>query len=57
MMKSDTAIDITLAADYFVSDRLGIFVEGRNLANQDLYPLPFYRGVGMNLSAGVKVRF
>ncbi len=56
-MKSDTSVDVSLTADYFLSDRLGIFFEGRNLANQDLYPLPFYRGVGMNISAGVKLRF
>lgn len=56
-MKSKTTVDVSLAADYFLSDRLGIFLEGRNLAGQDLYPLPFYRGVGMSISAGVKLRF
>ena len=56
-MKSDTSVDVSLAADYFLSDRLGVFIEGRNLANQDLYPLPFYRGTGMSVCAGVKLRF
>lgn len=56
-MKSDTAVDVSLAADYNLSDRLGVFLEGGNLANQNLYPYPFYRGVGINISAGIKLRF
>lgn len=55
--EAPTAANVYLTADYFVSPRFGIFLEGRNLANQDLYPYPFYRGVGLNLSAGVKLKF
>lgn len=51
------AVNLTLGADYFLSQRLGIFLEGNNLANQKLYPLPFYRGSGISVSAGVKLRF
>lgn len=55
--KAPAAANVTLAADYFLSERLGVFLEGENLANQKLYPLPFYRGVGIAVSAGVKLRF
>lgn len=55
--EAPTAVDVTLGTDYYLSQRLGVFLEGANLANQKLYPLPFYRGVGINVSAGVKLRF
>lgn len=51
------AVDISLTADYNISEKLGVFVEGRNLANKKLYPYPGLPGVGVNVSAGVKVRF
>jgi hypothetical protein len=50
------AVDISLGADYKLTDRLGIFVEGRNLANQKLYPYAFYKGAGVNVCAGIKLR-
>lgn len=56
-LQAPAAVDVTMAAQYNLSPTFGIFVEGNNLANQKLYPYHFYQGVGMNVSAGVKVRF
>lgn len=50
------AVDLSLGADYRLSDWLSVFVEGRNLAGQKLYPYPFYKGLGANVTAGIKVR-
>lgn len=55
--KAPTAVNVYLGAQYNLSSTFGIFIEGDNLANQKLYPYPFYQGVGINVSAGVKVRF
>ena len=55
--RNDPTADLHLTVDYRVSNRLGVFVEGHNLLNQSLYPLPFYRGTGVNITAGVKLTF
>lgn len=50
------AAGIDLGAEYNFTRRLGIFVEGRNLTNQKLYPYALHRGVGASVSAGVKLK-
>ncbi len=51
------AVDVSLGAEYNVTDRFGVFIEGRNLANQKLYPYDYYRGLGTNVMLGVKAVF
>ncbi|MCL2561466.1 MAG: hypothetical protein FWE10_03980 [Rikenellaceae bacterium] len=53
--RNDPTADLRLTVDYRISNRFGVFVEGRNLLNQSLYPLPFYRGTGASITAGVKL--
>jgi hypothetical protein len=50
-------IDVSLGAEYSLSETLGVFVEGRNLANQRLYPFAHYTGLGANLMLGIKATF
>jgi hypothetical protein len=50
-------INISLGAEYNFSDTLGFFVEGRNLANQRLYPYGHYAGLGASVMVGIKTTF
>jgi hypothetical protein len=52
-----TTVDFSLGAEYNISDDFGLFVEGRNLANQRLYPIAHYAGLGANLMLGIKATF
>lgn len=51
------AFDLRVDFDWKVSGRVGIFAEGRNLANQRLYEYPWYPEYGANFTAGVKLNF
>lgn len=53
----DPVVDVSLGAEMKVMHDFWVFVEGRNLANQKLYPIPYYRGLGANVMAGIKVVF
>lgn len=53
----DMQVDVHLGAEYNFSKNFGIFVEGRNLANQSLYYYNQYRALGINFLAGVKIQF
>ncbi len=50
-------VDLFLGAEVRVARDFWVWVEGRNLANQKLYPQPYYRGTGANVVAGVKMVF
>lgn len=50
-------VDVHLGAEYNFSKNFGIFVEGRNLANQSLYYYNQYKALGINFLAGVKIQF
>ena len=52
-----TTVDVHFGAEYRISKAVGVFLQGNNLANQKLYPYYFYRGLGINVLAGVKLVF
>ncbi len=51
------AVDLSAYVNWSASDKLSIFLDGSNLCNSDLYPWAMYRGFGMQLTAGVKLKF
>lgn len=53
----DMQFDVHLGAEYNFSRKIGIFVEGRNLANQKLFYYNQYPALGINFLAGVKLQF
>ena len=53
----DMQVDVHLGAEYNLSKNFGVFIEGRNLANQSLYYYNQYKALGINFLAGVKVQF
>ncbi|MDR0907814.1 MAG: hypothetical protein LBM63_04325 [Rikenellaceae bacterium] len=52
-----TTLDVSLGVEYSISDDFGLFVEGRNLAGQRLYPFAHYPGLPANLLLGIKATF
>lgn len=52
-----TYVDLSLSADWFVSKQCTLFIEGRNLANSDIYRWAFYREYGVGCLLGFKVQF
>lgn len=52
-----TAVDLSAYINWRASNKLSIFAEGSNLCNSDLYPWAMYRGFGVRLTAGVKLKF
>lgn len=53
----DMQYDVHLGAEYNISKKIGVFVEGRNLANQKLFRYNLYPSLGVNFLAGVKLQF
>ena len=53
----DMQFDVYFGAEYNISKRIGVFLEGRNLANQRIYRYNQYRDLGINMLAGVKLQF
>lgn len=51
------AVDLRVDFDWKVSGRVGVFAQGRNLANRRLYEYPWYPEYGANFTAGVKLTF
>lgn len=51
------AADLRVNFDWKVSGGVTLFVEGRNLANCDLYEFPWYPEYGANFTVGVKANF
>ena len=56
-VKLPMTVDVGLDVDWFVSKHCTIFVEGRNLANANIYRWAYYREYGVHFTAGVKVQF
>lgn len=52
-----TTFDLRVGAEYNVSRRIGVFLNGNNLLNQKLYRFNRYPGLGINALAGVKLQF
>ncbi len=55
--KVSPTVDLSLSAEYRISQLIGVFVQGNNLINQKLYRFYHYPGLGINLLAGVKLSF
>lgn len=49
--------DVYFGAEYSLSRRSSVFLNGSNLLNQKLYPFNRYPGLGVNAIAGVKFQF
>lgn len=49
--------DLSLAAEYKLSKRTAISLKGGNLLNQKLYSYNNYRGIGLNVMAGISFKF
>ena len=56
-VKVPMTVDVGLNFDWFVNDKCTVFVEGRNLANMNIYRWAYYREYGVHFTAGVKVQF
>lgn len=56
-VKVPTTVDVGLTADWFASDKCTVFIEGRNLANMNIYRWVYYREYGIHFTAGVKIQF
>ena len=50
-------VDLGLMFDWYVSKQWTIFVEGKNLANANIYQWANYRQYGIAGMVGVKVQF
>ncbi len=57
MYEVGTTVDLSLSAEWRMKDNLSFFAEGNNLANMELYALPFYAGYGANFTVGAKILF
>ncbi len=61
--QSDNAVNLPAAfnlkayLEYNHNERTSFFIEGSNLCNKNLYPLPLYRGYGAQVTLGVKINF
>ncbi|MFI3316553.1 MAG: hypothetical protein SNF93_03105 [Rikenellaceae bacterium] len=51
------AVDVGVYMNWMVKDDMSIFINADNLCNMDQYPWPYYRGFGMQFTAGVKLNF
>ncbi len=51
------SVDLSAYINWEASDRLSVFLEGSNLCNSEIYPWAMYRGFGVRLTAGVKLKF
>lgn len=55
--KVGSVFDLTLRGEYKLSKRLAISIDASNLLNQKLYPFNNYRGIGINVLAGISYKF
>ncbi|MFR9504121.1 MAG: hypothetical protein SNH73_06705 [Rikenellaceae bacterium] len=56
-MTLKSSFDLSAYAQWQASDSLSVFIEGGNLCSANLYPWPYYRGFGAQITAGVKINF
>lgn len=52
-----TMIDLSFYAQYDLSSKVSVFLNGNNLANQKIYLYNRYPSLGVNVMAGVKLNF
>lgn len=50
-------VDLAARFDWFVSHKVTLFAEGRNLCDAKLYDWAYYRDCGIGFAAGVKLQF
>lgn len=50
-------VNVGLNFDWKVAEHCTVFLEGRNLANMNIYPWAFYREYGANFTVGAKFQF
>lgn len=55
--KVGSVFDLSLMGEYKITDRVSVLLRGANLLNQKLYQYNNYRGVGLNVMAGVSLKF
>lgn len=55
--KQDAVVDLRLGCEVKLLPYLDLFVDGRNLLDQELYPFSRYKGLRINAMAGIKVTF
>lgn len=57
LYKQDAVVDVRLGGEVKLLPYLDLFIDGRNLLNQDLYQYSRYIGLGINAMAGIKFTF
>jgi len=50
-------VDLAVRFDWFLSRKVTLFAEGRNLCDAKLYDWAYYRDYGIGFAAGVKLQF
>lgn len=55
--KVGATFDLSLAGEYKLSDRMSASLRFGNLLNHELYPYNNYRGIGLNVMAGISYKF
>ena len=55
--KVPVTVDLTARFNWFLSRKVTLFAEGRNLCNAKLYDWAYYRDYGVGFTAGVKLQF
>ncbi|MFI3286407.1 MAG: hypothetical protein R3Y08_07120 [Rikenellaceae bacterium] len=51
-----SCVNLTASFDWTLNDKVSLFVDGNNLLNQKLYPWVMYRGYGIEVTAGAKIK-
>lgn len=55
--KVPVTVDLTARFNWFLSRKVTLFAEGRNLCDAKLYDWAYYRDYGVGFTAGVKLQF
>lgn len=55
--KVPVTVDLTARFNWFLSHKVTLFAEGRNLCDAKLYDWAYYRDYGVGFTAGVKLQF
>ena len=55
--KVPVTVDLAARFNWFLSRKVTLFAEGRNLADRDLYEYPWYPEQGAGFTVGIKANF
>lgn len=55
--KVGSVFDLSLGGEYKLTKRMAVSLKGSNLLNQKLYPYNNYRGIGVDVMAGLSYKF